>query len=135
MLGKRLRALRKARGLTQQELGELLGVSTSAVGMYEQGRRAPDHRTLAELCRLFQVPADYFLLEEVQPAQAQGPSEGPTELSQLLEGFRRKLMDQEGLMFNGVPLTAEDVRMVMDAVEVGARVAVSRLAGQGKKLP
>ena len=107
MLGKRLRALRKARGLTQQELGELLGVSASAVGMYEQGRRAPDHRTLAELCRLFQ----------------------------LLEGFRRKLMDQEGLMFNGVPLTAEDVRMVMDAVEVGARVAVSRLAGQGKKFP
>ena len=117
MLGKRLRALRKARGLTQQELGELLGITASAVGMYEQGRRAPDHHTLAELCRLFQVPADYFLLEESPPEK------GPTELAQMLEEFRQKLMRQEGLMFNGVPLTAEDVELVMNAVEVGAQVA------------
>ena len=61
MLGKRLRALRKARGLTQQELGELLGVSASAVGMYEQGRREPDLATLVKLADIFGVSVDHLI--------------------------------------------------------------------------
>ena len=36
-VGKRIRALRTARGLTQEELGKLLGVKKAAVQKYENG--------------------------------------------------------------------------------------------------
>lgn len=41
MYGDRLRAAREGLGMTQRELGRLVGISASAVGMYEGGRRRP----------------------------------------------------------------------------------------------
>ena len=40
-MGARIAALRRDAGWSQAELGKRLGVSASAVGMYEQGRREP----------------------------------------------------------------------------------------------
>lgn len=61
MLGPRIAALRRAAGLSQGELAERLQVSTSAVGMYEQGRREPSAETLVALARTFGVTVDYLL--------------------------------------------------------------------------
>ena len=61
MLGPRIAALRRAAGLSQGELAEQLQVSTSAVGMYEQGRREPSVETLVALARTFGVTVDYLL--------------------------------------------------------------------------
>lgn len=44
-----LRALRKARGYTMKQLGELIGVSESAVGMYETGKRKPSYEVLLQM--------------------------------------------------------------------------------------
>ena len=60
-MGERIANLRHAAGLSQAELGKLLGVSASAVGMYEQGRREPPLSILVSLCRHFRVSADYLL--------------------------------------------------------------------------
>ena len=38
----RLRKLRKQKGMTQSELAKIADVSTSSIGMYEQGRRLPE---------------------------------------------------------------------------------------------
>ena len=61
MLGARIAALRKSAGWNQGELAQRLGVSPSAVGMYEQGRREPGAALLVELSRLFGVTVDYLL--------------------------------------------------------------------------
>ena len=53
--GKRLRALRTGRGLTQEELARQLGVSKSALCMYERGEREPRRETLLAIARLFGV--------------------------------------------------------------------------------
>ena len=57
---------------------------------------------------------------------AESPA-GPPELGEFLEDFRRRLLAQEGLMFNGVPLTEEEITQVVSAIEVGASVAVNKL--------
>ena len=44
MFCTKLRALRKEKGLTQRELGALVGLSASGIGMIEQGRRLPSRR-------------------------------------------------------------------------------------------
>lgn len=61
MLGVRLAQLRKAHGWNQAELAVQLGVSASAIGMYEQGRREPDCATLCALASLFDVSVDYLV--------------------------------------------------------------------------
>lgn len=133
MLGNRLKALRKSHGMTQHELGEALGVSTSAIGMYEQGRREPDHDTLAGLCRLFGVSSDYFLLDGPVSASGDTPAQN-TELNDFINDFRKRLFAQEGLMFNGVPLSDSDIEQVMNAIEIGTLVAVNKLSrGQADK--
>ena len=61
MLGTRIASLRQGRGLSQAELARRLNISTSAVGMYEQGRREPSVDTLIALAREFGVSLDYLL--------------------------------------------------------------------------
>ena len=61
MLGQRIAALRKQAGMNQKELAARLGISPSAVGMYEQGRREPSAEKLVELARLFGVSLDSLL--------------------------------------------------------------------------
>ena len=61
MLGMRIAIYRKMRGLSQAELAERLGVSPSAVGMYEQGRRIPSVDILILLAREFCVSLHFLI--------------------------------------------------------------------------
>lgn len=61
MLGQRIAALRRHLGMSQAELAEKLGVSPSAVGMYEQERREPSLGGLVTISGIFGVTADYLL--------------------------------------------------------------------------
>ena len=61
MLGMSIAALRHKDGLTQKQLANLLSVSPSAIGMYEQGRREPSAEQLVAAAHLFGVSTDYLL--------------------------------------------------------------------------
>ena len=67
MLGARIAVLRREAGWSQGELARQLGVSPSAVGMYEQGRREPSAQLLVDLSRLFGVSVDYLLTGKAAP--------------------------------------------------------------------
>ncbi len=58
--------LRKAKGLSQEELAEQLGVSRQAVSRWELGQTLPDIPNLLQLCELFGVSADYLVKDEEQ---------------------------------------------------------------------
>ena len=57
MLSERIAALRKERGLTQEQLGKMVGVSYQAVGKWEKGG-APDVELLPILSRQLGVTVD-----------------------------------------------------------------------------
>ena len=61
MFNDRLKELRNKAGLKQSELGEKVGVSSSTIGMYEQGRRSPDREMLIKLSNVFNVTLDYLV--------------------------------------------------------------------------
>lgn len=61
MLGKKIKELRKKRGITQSELADVLGVSTSMVGMYETDSRNPSYDVLIKIANYFNVSIDYLL--------------------------------------------------------------------------
>lgn len=57
----RLKQLRTKRKMSQSELGKIIGVSPSTIGMYEQERRIPEVNTLKKLASFFNVSIDYLL--------------------------------------------------------------------------
>ncbi len=59
--GARLKEERKKKGLTQTQLGELIGVGKSAICFYENETRNPTIEALIELMHVFGVSADYLL--------------------------------------------------------------------------
>lgn len=70
-LKERIALARKQAGLSQEQLGEKLGVSRQAVSKWESGQSNPDVAYLAEMCRLFGVSSDWLLLgQETEEASA-----------------------------------------------------------------
>lgn len=56
--------LRKKNGLTQSELGKLVGVSNRAVSKWESGVSIPSIETISKLCKVFSVSADRLFARE-----------------------------------------------------------------------
>lgn len=56
-----LRALRKAQGLTMKQLGELVGLTESAISCYELGKREPDFTTLQKLADALNTSVEYLM--------------------------------------------------------------------------
>lgn len=57
----RLRELREKKHMSRRVLGERCGLSKNMIGRYERGERVPNIDTLAELCEVFEVSADFLL--------------------------------------------------------------------------
>ena len=53
--GNRLREVRKAKGLTQTELGELIGVGKSAICCYEKETRNPTLEAVIEMIHVRRI--------------------------------------------------------------------------------
>lgn len=54
-MNERIKELRKALGLTQQEFADKLGVKRGAIANYEIGRNEPIDAVVALICRQFDV--------------------------------------------------------------------------------
>ena len=59
--GERIAMLRIAKGLSQNQLSQMLGVKRSVVSYYESGDRLPSFDVLIEMSRVFNVSIDYLL--------------------------------------------------------------------------
>ena len=60
-IGRQIAALRKSKGLTQNELGERLGVSFQAVSKWERCETLPDISILPDLAKVLETTADFIL--------------------------------------------------------------------------
>ncbi|MBO4637106.1 MAG: helix-turn-helix transcriptional regulator [Clostridiales bacterium] len=82
----KLRALRKSKGYTQEELAERLGLSRQAIAKYESGQGYPDIGNLIGMSELFNVTVDWLVKDGDCEAGASA-EELPQDLSELI-GFR-----------------------------------------------
>ena len=60
IFAERIRELRLERGLTQEKVGEIIGVKRYAVYSYEKGRACPEMKSLVALAEYFDVSMDYL---------------------------------------------------------------------------
>ena len=61
MNGNRLRELRQSKGLTQEELGSILGVTKASICCYEKETRTPSIETIIDMMALYNVTSDYLI--------------------------------------------------------------------------
>ena len=80
---ERLAALRRERGMTQADLAARLGISKSAVSMYERGNREPELELLQKMADLFRVSVSSLLGREEDDLLR-----GDPELTGYLESLR-----------------------------------------------
>lgn len=94
MLGPRIAALRRAAGWSQAELAQLLKISPSAVGMYEQGRREPALALVVAMAKTFGVTTDYLLTGSTNGAQDETAAR--QALMRCVEDARQRLGARRG---------------------------------------
>ena len=59
-IADKLKTLRKAKGMTQQDVADAIGISRGTIAGYEIGRRTPRFPDLQRLAELFGVGLDFF---------------------------------------------------------------------------
>ena len=63
-LGYKIHQLRKANGMSQEELALQLTISRQAISKWELGESVPDTENVVQLSKLFGVSTDYLLNDE-----------------------------------------------------------------------
>ena len=122
MFSENFKILRQSRGLTQAQMADKLGISISAVSMYEKGKRKPDNNMLKKMCEKFRVSTDFLLgINFKRNVESQS-------VDDFIDEVTYTLMSQKGLMFNGKPITQKDKEKIVEAIKIATAVAISRAA-------
>ena len=59
--GKRLKSIRRKKGLTQKDLAALISVSDKTISKWETGNSLPDIVSLKRMARVFDCTIDYLV--------------------------------------------------------------------------
>lgn len=122
MLGERLKRLRKMRGLTSNQVAEMVGVARSTYAGYETDHRQPPLETLHRLAEVLNTSTDYLIGLTDDPL----PKEPTRDIN--------KLLREKDLHFNGVPLSEEDLKPLRDILEIIVRERLPRMIEESKDL-
>lgn len=105
-LGKRIGALRREKGLKQDELAEKLGISPQAVSKWETDQTCPDISLLPQLAKLLGVSVDELLSgkQESAPAVRMLPEAERKDIGDMMLRIVMTSSDGDSLRVN-LPLT------------------------------
>lgn len=90
--GSKLKNLRIQAGLTQQQLGDRIGLSKSVISFYERQERTPSPDILKKLAAVFHVSTDFLLdIDRVKRLDLSGLDENDIQIvSMLVDTLRKK---------------------------------------------
>ncbi len=87
--GQKLQQLRRARGMSQEDLAGQLSVTRQTISKWELDQSTPDLPYLAAISELFGVSTDYLIKGKEAP-NALGPQMSQTDMDALLAKLQRK---------------------------------------------
>ena len=88
-IGQNIKRLRKNADMTQEELAEILSISSQAVSRWETDSAMPDISLLPLLCSIFNISADELLGIDVTKQEEEIKGEGRGEIT---VGYRERLL-------------------------------------------
>ena len=102
-------ALRKERGLTQQQLADALGMSQSVVAYYERRADNPSLELLQKLAAFYEVPVTQLV--DDGPAKIKREKPGPTSaLEECLEKVRKLPRREQSRIIEMIDVAVESAR-------------------------
>lgn len=87
--GQRLKAIRESRGYSQEELAELVGVSTLQLYRYESGKNDATGEVISQFAKVLGVTADYLLGNVDDPKAYLKEEDLTPDEFQILHAYRR----------------------------------------------
>ena len=98
MLNENIKAIRKSKGLSQQDLADKLNVVRQTISKWEQGLSVPDSDLLIALSEALETPVSTLLGETVSPSEADEVKALSEKLEIInLQFARRKAMRRSAL--------------------------------------
>lgn len=119
---EKLQELRKNKGLTQEELAEILFVSRTAISKWESGRGYPNIESLKAIARLFSITVDELLSgEELLNIAEQDNKQRENHIRDLIFG----LLDISALSLLFLPFFAQKTDNIIKAVSLLSLTSIS----------
>ena len=106
LIGKRIAAARKAKHMTQEQLGERLGVSFQAVSAWEQGKFIPDSEHLSMLAQALDISLDALFAEEDHRWGLKPVNYDPSHMFSFVKGRAQMLNMSQTLRVLDMPRSA-----------------------------
>jgi len=120
-LSTRLKALRKEKGLTLEQVAKDFDTTAITISRYENGIRSPKGETLNALADYFDVSIDYLFARtnERNSLSEKGKADVKKALDEVLVSFE----SNEGLMFDGEPMDKHEFDSFLQSLEVVFTIA------------
>ena len=122
-IGKRIAALRREKGLKQEELARTLDVSSQAVSKWENDQSCPDICLLPKLAKLLGVTVDTLLTGEEKPAAVLKPAAERKDLADMMLRIVEDSADGEKVRVN--------IPMMLVQVAIDTGMNMSTVSGSG----
>jgi transcriptional regulator with XRE-family HTH domain len=110
---KRLREVRKKKGLTQKQVAEHIGITQNAYSYWETGRNKIDNESLNKLADFFGVSVDYLLGRDT--TEGGGDPVDPEVLEYIDELKKRD--DLQMLIVAARDVTKEDIEKAIKIIQ------------------
>ena len=132
---QRLREALTARNMLPIELSRLSGIGKSAISQYLSGKVTPKQDKIYKLAQALKVNESWLMGYDEPMEQSPAPASGDLpdltpkderEIMHLMDDMKEKLMQEEGLMFNGQPASPESIQSILDAMQIGMEMAKKR---------
>ncbi len=65
-LGEKIKKLRNEKGISQEGLGNMMGVHYTHISRYERNQSTPSVEALKKLAKIFGVSTDYLLFDDIE---------------------------------------------------------------------
>lgn len=143
-VGEWLKLYREQHDLSMQALADLCGFSKAYINVLEKGVNpktgkpiSPTMQTFEKIARGTKTDVDTLLkiLDGDQPITVNAPAsddlpdltqKDEREIMHLMDEMKEKLMQEEGLMFDGQPASPESIQSILDAMQIGMEMAKKR---------
>lgn len=116
-LGDRLKALRKEKGYTLEQVAKKLNTTKVTISRYENNLRDPKRETIGQFAKLFNVSTDY--LHGHTNDKFTLTKEDKLDIKNSLEKIKSDLSTDETILFDGEPMCKEAIESLLTAMEVG----------------
>ena len=143
-VGEWLKLYREQHNLSMQALADLCGFSKAYINVLEKGVNpktgkpiSPTMQTFEKIAHGTKTDVDTLLkiLDGDQPITVNAPAsddlpdltqKDEREIMHMMDEMKEKLMQEEGLMFDGQPASPESIQSILDAMQIGMEMAKKR---------